>query len=67
MPDAFNNRTYVHGDAVYNNLKPESRRGSLDKDVLVKHGLTKERMANRDALFYQLLFPLADPKTSGVE
>lgn len=67
-PDAFDKSTYVRGDAVYNNLKPESRRGSLDKDVLVKHGLTKERMMNRDALFfYQLLFPIADPKTSGVE
>ncbi len=30
-PDAFDNGTYVHGDAVYNNLKPESWRGSLDK------------------------------------
>jgi hypothetical protein len=39
-------------------LFPEERKGSLDADKLKKHGLTDERMANGDALFfYQLLLP----------
>ena len=42
MPHAFDDGTYVYGDALYNNLKPESQCGSLDKDVLVGHGLTKD-------------------------
>jgi hypothetical protein len=66
--DDFDKGTYVRGDAVYGNLKPASRKGSLDVDVLRKHGLTMNRMIDNDALFfYQLLFPISDPKSSGVD
>ena len=66
--DEFDKGTYVRGDAVYGNLKPPSRKGSLDADVLRNHGLTEDRMINGDALFfYQLLFPISNPKVSGVE
>jgi hypothetical protein len=64
--DEFDKRTFVRGDAAWPNLKPVSRRGCLDSDVLRKHGLTKERMMNDALFFYQLLFPIADPKHSGV-
>jgi hypothetical protein len=37
-PDEFNRQTYARGDASAINLKPESRRGSLDVNVLKKHG-----------------------------
>ena len=47
---------------------PTDRKGRLDKDLLKKMGLTKERMQNGDALFfYQLLFPICNPKRSGIE
>jgi hypothetical protein len=66
--DQFDKDTYVRGDAVHGNLKPPSRRGCLDADVLRKHGLTENRMIEKDALFfYQLLFPISNPKSSGVE
>jgi len=40
----------------------------LDADLLKKMGLTRERMVAKDALFFiQLLFPLHDPKHSGIE
>lgn len=46
---------------------PESRRGKLDKDLLLQMGLTTDRMQNRDALFfYQLLLPMCDPSKSGI-
>jgi len=63
----FEKSTYARGDAKQGNLKPLSRRGSLDVDVLRKHGLTADRMTNDPLFFYQLLFPFCDPKKSGVE
>jgi hypothetical protein len=45
---------------------PQSRRGCLDAVLLRRLGLTKKRIEDRDALFFfQLLFPLCDPKRSG--
>ena len=66
--DEFDKNTFVRDDAVYGNLKPESRRGCLDVDILKKHGLDATRMHNGDPLFfYQMLFPICDPKRSSVD
>lgn len=53
-----------HG-ATRANMFPDERKGSLDKDVLLKLGMSPERMSNEnkvpDALFfYQLLLPICD-------
>jgi len=54
--------------ATPHDLFPASRKGSLDAEVLAKLGLTRSRMQNCDALFfYQLLFPMCDPKRSGID
>lgn len=58
--------------ATRDNMFPECRKGSLDKEILNSLGLTPQRMVadpegNPDALFfYQLLFPICDTKCSGV-
>ena len=62
----FEKSTYVRDDAVYGKLKPSSRQGSLDGDILRKHGLTAERMMNDPLFFYQLLFPFCVPSKSGI-
>ncbi len=67
QPDEFDNKTFVRGEARYKNLKPESRKGCLDVNILRKHGLMKDRMTNDALFFYQLLFPIVDPKNSGVD
>jgi hypothetical protein len=47
---------------------PESRRGKLDGNLLLRMGLTSERMLRGDALFfYQLLLPICDPTKSGIK
>ncbi len=43
-PDEFDRQTYARGDASAMNLKPESRRGSLDVNVLKKHGCDGSRV-----------------------
>ena len=40
--DDFDDSTYVRSGAVEGNLKPHSRVGFLDVDVLTKHGLTAD-------------------------
>ena len=56
-------RTGVNDDDLF----PAYRKGCLDKEMLEKLGLTKEKMQMGDALFfYQLLLPICDPKKSGV-
>ena len=46
---------------------PDCRKGNLDYALLQKMGLTKKRLENHDALFFwQLLFPICDPKRSGI-
>jgi hypothetical protein len=66
MADEFDKTTYVCCDAAYNNIKPTRRRSCLDMDVLLKQGLTQDQMINALLLFYKLLFPIGDPKHSGV-
>jgi hypothetical protein len=57
-------RKYVTDD----NMFPDERKGCLDVKKLRSFGLTKARMKDCDALFfYQLLFPIGDPKRSGVK
>ena len=49
------------------NMFPDSRKGKLDYDLLKRMGLSKKRILGNDCLFfYQLLFPLCDPKKSGI-
>ena len=65
--DNFDKATFVRDDACLGCLKPESRKGSLDTDVLCLLGLTSTRMISGDALFlFQLLFPINDPESSGI-
>ena len=67
-PDEFDSTTFVRTGATKADLKPESRRGSLDGDCLKKHGLTADRMKNNDPLFFfQLLFPMQNPSMTGIE
>ena len=54
--------------AITENLYPDKRIGCLDKDLLLKMGLTKERMIHGGALFfYQLLLPFCNPKKLGIK
>ena len=47
---------------------PDHRSSVLDCDYLQKMGLTRERMENKDTLFFkQLLTPICDPCQSGIE
>ena len=49
-------------------IVPEERRSVLDKELLIKMGLTEHRMKSQDALFFwQLIFPICDPLKSGIE
>src|SRR6056300_724193 len=58
----------ARGGATTENLIPESRKGSLDAEVLKRCGLSGARMVNEDALFwFQLLLPIGDPAKSGIE
>ena len=67
-PDDFDKGTYVRDDATQSNLKPASRKGCLDANVLRKHGMTSTRMQDEDALFfYQMIFPICNPKNSGID
>jgi hypothetical protein len=53
--------------ATRGNHFPESRKGYLDYALLKRMGLTKTRLLNKDAFFFwQLLFPVCDPKMSGI-
>ncbi len=65
--DAFDKETFVRGDASHGNLKPENRRGCLDVDILKKHGLNEARMRDDPLFFYQMLFPIADPKHTAID
>ena len=67
-PDEFDSTTFVRTGATKADLKPESRKGSLDGDCLKKHGLTSDRMKKNDPLFFfQLLFPMQNPSLTGIE
>jgi hypothetical protein len=58
--------TYARPGAGLGDLKPKSRMGRLDVDVLKKHGLTASRVRNDPMFFYQMLFPFCNPLESGV-
>ena len=66
-PDDFDKETFVRDDATRKDLRPASRMGRLDIDVLKKHGLTKERLEKDPLFFFQLLLPICNPKLSGIE
>ena len=63
----FEKSTFARGNAERANLKPSDRKGSLDADVLRKHGLSADRMQHDPLFFYQLLFPFCDPTKSEIE
>ena len=54
--------------ATRDNMHPDERQCELDGDLLVKLGLTKQRMVEGDCLFFcQLVFPICDPDHSGIK
>jgi hypothetical protein len=66
-PDKFNQKTFVRDGASHQDLKPLNWRGSLDVNVLKKHGCTADQVRDDPFFFYQLLFPLSPPESSGIE
>jgi hypothetical protein len=58
--------TYSRDGASLQSLKPPSRMGCLDVEVLKKHGLTAARVRNDPMFFYQMLFPFCNPTESGI-
>ena len=66
-PDAFDASTFVQGDATRADMRRKSRLGSLDVEVLKKHGLTLDRLRNEPLFFLQLLLPICNPKLSGID
>ena len=65
-PDAFDRSTFVRHGATQQDLKPANRKGSLDVDVLKKHGCNADRVRDDPLFFYQLLFPFSPPESSGI-
>ncbi len=66
-PDEFDQKTFVRDGASQQDLKPLNWRGSLDVDVLKKHGCTADWVRDDPFFFYQLLFLLSPPESSGIE
>jgi hypothetical protein len=62
----FDWETYSRTGAKYGDLKPDSRKGCLDANILRKHGLTPDRMRSDPMFFYQLLFPFCAPSDSDI-
>ena len=50
-----------------NDLFPSNRDVLLDPEMLRKLGMSKTRLTTKDALFYQLLCPIASPGQNGVD
>ena len=67
--DAFDKLSFTRGEGEVKlgDLKPESRKGCLDVNVLKKHGLTAERVRNDPLFFLQLLLPIYDPALLDIE
>jgi hypothetical protein len=63
-PDDFDAATYIRGTATKECMKPPDRKGRLDADRLLAHGLTAERVRTDTLFFLQLLLPICDPKRS---
>lgn len=54
--------------ATPQDMFPKSRQGCLDAELLKRLGLSATRMKEDDALFFlQLLYPICDPKRSGIQ
>ncbi len=66
-PDKLDQKTFFRDGASQQDLKPLNRRGSVDVDVLKKHACTADRVKDDSFFFYQLLFPLSPPESSGIE
>ncbi len=64
--EPFDVETYARTGANFSNLKPDSRKGCLNANMLRKHGLNAEQMRHDPLFFYQLLFPFCAPSDSGV-
>jgi hypothetical protein len=65
--DAFDRSIFVRHGATQQDLKPANRKGSLDVDVLKNHGCNADWVRDDALFFYQLLFPLSPPESSGIE
>ena len=61
-PNKSNTRSDTH-----NNLFPPDRYVLLYPDMLRKLGINKTQMTSKDALFWQLLFPIASPGQNGID
>jgi hypothetical protein len=57
-PDAFDKSTYVRGEATQQDLKPDSWKGSLDANILRKHGCDADWVTERQP---SLLLPTPVP------
>ena len=66
-PGEFEKETYARGTATKDNLKPDDRKGSLCVDTLKRLGCTKERVKKDPFWFLQVLLPVCDPSSSGIE
>jgi hypothetical protein len=65
VPDLGNS---YRGGATTENPYPDERKGHLDYGLLKKLGLNKRRIMSGDAFFfYQLLFPLGDPRGNAID
>lgn len=63
-PNDLEKSTFVRGEATRQNIRPLSRNGMLDVDVLKKHGLNTERVRSDPLFFFQMLFPLSHTSTT---
>ena len=64
----FDKEKYVRTGATSENPKPDHRKGVLDWNKMLNHGLTVKKVTGCDALFFfQLLFPVGLPSKSGVD
>ncbi len=59
--EKFNEETYVRTGVSLGNLKPGSRKGCLDVEVLRQLGLTPDQVRNNLMFLYQMLFPICNP------
>jgi hypothetical protein len=67
VPKTDRNYDSYHHNVEREKMFPPERDASLDADLLIKMGLTRERMIRGDALFfYQLVLPICDPDMSGI-
>jgi hypothetical protein len=65
VPDLGNS---YRGGATTENSYSEERKGHLDFWLLKKLGLNKRKIMSGDAFFfYQLLFPLGDPRGNVID